>query len=433
MEECAKHVTDDDYLMYLRSKGVRNRYPMGLRDLLYYQPQTNGLPVELSMNNYVGDLSVEFLRNHVKFRGDAPFFLWSSCTSPHPPFAPCEPYDSMYDPEYMDLPVNAERPLSDIPSFLWGSRGRLDGAHRDPDRIRRIRALYYGLVSHVDDVFGRIIEEVKALDLWDDTVILFVSDHGDMLGDHGLSQKNCPYEPSVRIPMILRWPGRAESGVVCDDLVGLTDVLPTLVDELDLPHSNAGQLPGDSLLGQNGGGLSEERDAYVIDYGVDRTRWVAIRTRSHMFCIFADGDRRELYDLERDPHEIDNLVNDRSEMAAEYAERALLWERENGLPGSFVDGVFQTFPTPDKIPSEEECRIVSLNEGPWPKRLPEGERDSVETYAEAFTRAIIKETTISPDKLSIGQYKKKYLKLGPTDHGGESLVGTPWEDAWNRA
>ena len=432
MEECAEHITDDDYLMYLRRKGVRNRYPMGLRDLLYYQPQTNGLHFELSMNNYVGDLSVEFLRSHIRYRGERPFFLWSSCTSPHPPFAPCEPYDSMYDPDEMDLPVNVDRPLSDIPSFLWGNRGRLDGAHRDPDRIRRIRALYYGLVSHVDDVFGRIIEEVKALGLWEDTVILFVSDHGDMLGDHGLSQKSCPYEPSVRIPMILRWPGRTEPGRVCDDLVGLTDILPTLIKELDLPYPDRGNLAGNSLLGIDGGGLSVERDAYVIDYGVDRQRWLAFRTRSHMFCLFVDGNKRELYDLEQDPWEIDNVIEDQAKLADEFTKRALSWERENGLPSSFVDGEFRVFATPDRIPSEEECRIVSLNEGAWPKRLPDCEKDSVETYAEAFTRAISKETTISPDKLSLRQYKEKYLKLSPTDPGGESLVGTPWEYAWNR-
>ncbi|MBU7003993.1 MAG: sulfatase-like hydrolase/transferase, partial [Theionarchaea archaeon] len=381
----------------------------------------------------VGDLSVEFLRNHVKYRKGTPFFLWSSCTSPHPPCAPCEPYDTMYDPGDMDLPVYADRPISDIPSILWSSRGRLDGAHRDQDRMRRIRALYYGLVSHVDDTFGRIIEEVKALDLWDDTVILFISDHGDMLGDHGLSQKNCPYEPSVRVPMILRWPGRTEAGRICDDLVGLTDILPTFVDELDLPHPDRGQLPGASLVGVDGGGLPGDRDAYVIDYGSDRNRWVAIRTRSHMFCIYADGAKRELYDLDSDPQEIDNIVDDRKELAAQYEQRAILWEKENGLSTSFVGGKFRTFPVPDYIPSEEECRKVVLNEGPWPNRLPEDERNSVETYAEAFTRAILKETTISPEILSIGQHKEKWLKLGPTDYGGGSLVGTSWEDAWNRA
>ena len=64
--------------------------------------------------------------------------------------------------------------------------------------------------------------------------MLFTADHGEMLGDHGLSQKNCPYEPSVRVPLLLRWPGRTRAGATCDDPVGLTDVLPTLVAELGL-------------------------------------------------------------------------------------------------------------------------------------------------------------------------------------------------------
>ncbi len=87
----------------------------------------------------------------------------------------------------------------------------------------------------------------------------------------------------------------------------------------------------------------------------------------------------------------------------------------------------------DRVPTEEACRTVNLNDGPWPKRLPEDEKDRVETFAEAFTRAISKETTLSPDKLSIEMYQEKVHKLGPRDTGGESLEGTPWEDAWHNA
>ena len=79
-----------------------------------------------------------------------------------------------------------------------------------------------------------------------------------------------------------------------------------------------------------------ERDAYVVDYGVDRQRWIALKTRSHMFCLFADGNKRELNDLERDPWEIDNVFEDRTELADEFTKRALSWERENGLPSKSI-------------------------------------------------------------------------------------------------
>ena len=425
MEECAAHRVDDDYLCHLHAYGVRTRFPQGIRDLLYFQPQTCGIPEAHSKNRWVADRSVAFLREHVRYRGGQPFFLWSSWIAPHPPFAPCEPYDAMYDPAEMDLPVYAERPISSLPPDLYPHRGRLDGAHRDADRIRRIRALYYGQVSHVDDAMGQILSELDALGLADNTVVLFLSDHGDMLGDHGLSQKNCPYEPSARIPMMLRWPGRTEAGRVCDDLVGLTDVLPTLTEELHLPYpQDDGPLTGESLLGADGGGLARVRDAYVMDYGHGASRWISVRTQTHKYAFFARGGMEELYDLDADPHEMHNVSGEQADLTAELRRRALAWERQHGLADSLDGDGFRVYPGPDRVPSEDGCRFVALNDGPWPKRLPEGERDQVESFAEAFARAIGKETTLSPEKLSLKHYKEK---------GGEALEGTPWEDAWRKA
>ena len=310
MEEGVAHRVDDDYLRYLRDTGVQARFPKGMRDLLYFQPQTSGVPVEHSASNWVADRSIEFLREHVRYRPDQPFFLWSSWIAPHPPFAPSEPYDGLYDPAAMALPEYADRPVGDLPSALWPHRARLDGAHRDPDRMRRIRALYYGLIGQVDDGIARIMAALRELGLEQNTVVLFTADHGEMLGDHGLSQKNCPYEPSVRVPLLLRWPGRTHAGATCDDPVGLTDVLPTLVAELGLGYpADQGPLPGESLLGVPGGGLASGRGDYVIDYGQGARRWIAVRTRRHKYALFAcDGGREELYELEADPHERHNLT-----------------------------------------------------------------------------------------------------------------------------
>ena len=182
----------------------------------------------------------------------------------------------------------------DLPSALWPHRARLDGAHRDPDRMRRNRGLYYGLTDQVDDGIARIMATLRELRLEENTVALFTADHGEMLGDHGLSQKNCPYEPSVRVPLLLlRWPGRTHAGATCDDPVGLTDVLPTLVAELGIDYpADQGPLPGDSLLGAADGGLASGRGDYVIDYGQGARRWIAVRTRraASMRCSPATAD-----------------------------------------------------------------------------------------------------------------------------------------------
>ncbi len=120
-------------------------------------------------------------------------------------------------------------------------------------------------------------------------------------------------------------------------------------------------------------------------------------------------------------------------MASKFRNQITTGEQQHGLNDSFDGDRLRSYPGPDRIPTEEECRTVNLNDGPWPKRLPDDETDSIETFAEAFTRAISKETTLSPDKLSIGKYKKQVLKRGPQDTAAESLEDTPWEDAWHNA
>jgi arylsulfatase A-like enzyme len=268
-----------------------------------------------------------------------------------------------------------------------------------------------------------VLDELDALGMADDTAVLFVSDHGDMLGDHGLSQKNVPYEPSVRIPMILRWPGRTAAGTVCDDLVGLTDVLPTLIEELAVSYpKELSPLPGASLLGRSGGGLAKPREVYAIDYGHDRQRWICLRSQTRKYMLWADGGTEELYDLENDPTELRNTANDDPEETRRLRTQALAWERERGLPRSFEDGAFRVF-APASLPKREP-KGVNLNEGMWPDRLPPEQTPEVESFPEAFSRAIAKETALSPEKLSLTDYKRK---------SGPPLTGTPWEESWRDA
>jgi arylsulfatase len=421
-EEVIHSVADDDYLMYLRDQDVRTRHQNGFRDLLYFQPQTSGIPKEHHKTSWVTERSVDFLRRHTRYNSTRPFFLMTSWTAPHPPFAPCEPYDEMYDPAGMALPVFSERHISTLPATAWGHRGRLDRAHLDPDRMRRIRALYYGLVSQVDEGVGRVMDELRSLGIDDNTVIIFTSDHGDMLGDHGLSQKNVPYEHSVRVPLIMHWPGRTAAGKTCEDLVGLTDVLPTIMHGCGLEYPvSEGPLPGSSLLSATGGGLGEDRDAFAVDYGHGRNRWVSLRGRRYKYAWWASGGREELFDLQDDPWETANLAASEPDLAAAYRHQVEDWERRHGFNDSFDEGELRAYEEPALPP--DDYAMVAINDGKWADNLPPGECDRVETFAEGFTRAISKETSLSPEKLSIGEYKQK----------GGDLRGTPWEEAWKNA
>jgi arylsulfatase A-like enzyme len=283
------------------------------------------------------------------------------------------------------------------------------------------------------------MDELDALGLAEDTVVIFMSDHGDMLGDHGLSQKNVPYEHSARIPLIIRWPGRTEAGRVCDALIirwpgrteagrvcddpaGPTDILPTLLHGLGLDYpAGYGTLSGESLLSAEGGGLASSRDGFFIDYGHGKNRWIALRTREYKYAFWASGGREELYNLEEDPGEIHNIAKEEPELATQLRNRALDWERLNGFSDSFDGDDFRVFPEP-RAP-EGEPRGVVVNDSKWADNLPDDEKGEVETFAEAFTRAISKETSLSPEKLSVKEYKEK----------GGDLRGTPWEEAWRVA
>ena len=265
----------------------------------------------------------------------------------------------------------------------------------------------------MDEAVGRVLATLDALGLAEDTLVLFVSDHGEMLGDHGLSQKNTPYEASVRIPFLLRWPGRVEPGGVSDAAVTLCDVLPTLLDATpaELPAGSP-PLPGASLLAPEGA----ERAA--IDFGFHEERWVCLRSPEKKLVFWACGGREEAYDLAADPDETRNLAEEAAPPPWVAAWRAdlLAWERASGLAERSLDGDgFRVWPEPP-TPAEPIAGRVEVNDGTWFERLPADHPHPVETAPEAFDRAVSKETTVSPEKLSVADYLAK----------GGSLEGTVW-------
>jgi arylsulfatase A-like enzyme len=422
MEEAIDVLTDDDYLLHLQAAGDPTRYPQGHRDLLYYQPQTGPVAEPLSQNRWVADRSCAFLEEHRRFRPRRPFFLWSSWIAPHPPFAPSAPFDTMYEPGDMAPPVFTDRPLEQLPKPAWAHRGRLDGAHRDGPRMAKIKSLYYGQISHMDDAVGRVLDTLERLGLSANTLVIFCSDHGEMLGDHGLSQKNTPYEASVRVPLLLRWPERLAGGAVSDELVALTDVLPTCLDAAGAAYDPVlPPLAGDSLLGQPNAGLAEGREHFAIDFGHGEQRWISLRSAARKYVYWACEGFEEAYDLEADPEERRNLTaaDDPPAWVERWRQQALAWERRHGLgQRSCNDDGFLRFAGDGYDPAIAEG-FVTLNDGTWADHLPPNYDGHVETFAEAFNRAIAGQPTLSPHKLSVKKYRQQ----------GGDLRGTAWEDA----
>ncbi|MEO1273417.1 MAG: sulfatase/phosphatase domain-containing protein, partial [Myxococcota bacterium] len=185
-----------------------------------------------------------------------------------------------------------------------------DGDHR------LIRAAYGAMVELIDDQVGRVLDALEATGQREQTLVLFMSDHGELLGDHGLYLKG-PYfyEPSIRVPLIVSWPGVIAPGVV-DDLVELVDVAPTLMEAAGLPVPS--RMQGHSLwprlMGQTDVDVRE--DVYCAYYNAmpwhrePAAHATMVRTRSHKLVAFHGLNTGELYDLDADPNETHNLWDD---------------------------------------------------------------------------------------------------------------------------
>ncbi len=191
------------------------------------------------------NLAVDFLCERAAAPNDKPFLLYCGFMHPHfPLIAPPEFY-ALYNPDTLELPDTWNEPLESqhpiIQHHRWAWRNDIPPPE---DTVRCALASYYALVSSLDAQIGRILEAIDTSSLREDTVVIYTSDHGEMAGHHGIWQKQCFYEPAVKVPLILRLPS-GETGRVAQN-VSLVDILPTLLEIAGLETPS--DLPGDSLL-----------------------------------------------------------------------------------------------------------------------------------------------------------------------------------------
>jgi choline-sulfatase len=214
----------------------------------------------------------------------------------------------MYYPEHADLPLIP-------PGHLEGQhpaheRGRLayDLYGYSEDQIRRCRAAYYGLVTHLDERIGRLLAALDAAALGEETVVVYTSDHGELLGEHGLWWKNDFYEQSARVPLIVAWPGEGASGARFGGAVSLLDLTRTLVDLAGAPQP--GDLDGQSLVPvlRDPAGAPWADEAYCEYYGHSTNRAQRMLRSGRWKLCYYHGEPVELYDLQTDPGEFENLA-----------------------------------------------------------------------------------------------------------------------------
>ena len=240
---------------------------------------------------------------------------------PHHPFYPTEEYLSHYDPAKMPDPAYREGELANKPIFQEvdhnGAYGgtAISFAKTSAEEHRKVTAAYYAMIEQVDTEMGRMMQVLEETGQADNTIVIFMSDHGEMLGDHGMYLKG-PYfyDCLTRVPLMIRWPGHFKGGTKIDSMVELVDIAPTLLEAAGIPVPSGMQ--GRSLMPLLTGTATEHRDSVYMEYlDANATFTIppmltCVRTATTKLVVCDKPDSGELYDLEKDPGEINNLWND---------------------------------------------------------------------------------------------------------------------------
>ncbi len=287
------------------------------------------------------DQGIEFLDT----KDDRPFFLYLSVKDPHPLIAVSQDLIDQYPIEDIELPETWKDDLAGRPEYLRNDVGRLP-LDIDEAGFRMMMAHYFALITHIDDQVGRVLDHLDSLNLAEDTVVAFISDHGEQLGEHHAIQKRMFWEASVRVPCVMAWPGGLPSGHTVTTALGGVDLAPTLLELCGLSFDNAidGRsvasaiqsrtqpypVPIFSEIGTSDGinfRSSEPEDlASRVMVRVDNWKYVYNRT-----------DDDELYNLEADPLELANIALDASQAvrAAEMKARIQKMVTRSG-PGHYA-------------------------------------------------------------------------------------------------
>lgn len=290
------------------------------------------LPADLHYTTWTGERCAAFLEDSAD--DGRPFFLWASFHDPHPPYTVSEPWASMYDPAGMEPgrltpgehdrnPPHFAKTQEAAPDFgdwhsPWPAHGC--GSHlHDEAELRRDMAVYYGMVSFLDAEVGRILDRLDALGMTDNTLIVFTTDHGHFLGQHGLVAKGpFHYEDMLRLPFIVSWPGHVAPGAVSDAMQSLVDLAPTFLDVAGQPVPGTMQGMSQRTCWQGGDpardfAICENRHNPVMPHV---TSYIEAR---HKISVYRQGDHGEMFDLLDDPGELRNLWSDPDAAAVKSA------------------------------------------------------------------------------------------------------------------
>ena len=321
-------------------------------------PMRSAIDIKFSETAWTGERARSMLNDLA--HGKQPFFLYVSFWKPHSPYEVAAPYDAMYDDVMIPIPETvSEESVKSLPLPVQKLALRNGGANLDRERLQWAYRSYYGTISHVDHEIGLILDALEATGQAENTIIVFTSDHGDQLFEHGITDKNCFFDPSVRVPFMVSLPGRIKPSQH-KELVETIDLMPSLFDFIGLPEPRECQgrsfapliaemgrvyAPHTEIFSENiipevitGGKLEMPFEKGKGVGGIRHPDAKMVRTERWKYCYYPDG-YAELYDAQKDPLEQHNLAG-RAEMKDvefDLRTRLLNWMINSAEPDQIAD------------------------------------------------------------------------------------------------
>lgn len=291
----------------------------------------------LHPTNWVTDKSLDFLRRRDR---DKPFFLMTSYVRPHAPYDAPELFFKMYQNKELRPPVKGD--WDDLENLKKNARNvNNDTGPMDEELIRQQMIGYYACITHVDYQIGRLLQALDDQEVTEDTIILFLSDHGELLSDHALVRKARPYRGSAQVPFIISGNSRyvTHNGSVTDTLVELRDVMPTLLDfaNRSIPDS----VDGFSLRKEIESGQKEEHREYLHgehSYASASNHFVVTKKDKYIWYSQKNEENEQYFNLEHDPYETKNEIHKECYNERVQALREHMISELVGRPEGYTDG-----------------------------------------------------------------------------------------------
>ncbi len=319
----------DDYELFLGDKGhAGKRFGHGMSNNNYFQRAWH-----LDDDLHVTEWATTMMERQIKRRDPTrPGFWYVGYSCPHPPLVPLQSYLDFYRDIPIDAPYKGSwaEDRADLPYHAQAVQSRND--RMSELTTEQARRAFYALCTHIDHHIGRLIGTLHWEGLLEDTIIMFTSDHGDMLGNHDMWAKQTFYENSTNIPMVLmgtKDDPKVGLNRVDDRLVEIRDVMPTLLEMCDIPVPET--VEGLSMLG------ADTRDTLYGEYGEKGQSSRMVRDSRYKLIWYPVGNQFQLFDLENDPNELEDLANqaDVADVQARLAE--VLLSRLYGSDEKWID------------------------------------------------------------------------------------------------